>query len=1015
MSIKIITLVCFLSFFLKLNAQQNCNDTVNFYVYYQGCPQEWDTLTIYTFTTGGNYTSSELGNGINPYQNTSPNNEIIGGTNLTFIEFYDFYGPWNQYYTFNYILNGCTYTDSIFVGSVIGPYPNSITSQPTSQTISCGSNPNPFSISTTGSNTYQWFSSTDGLTFSTINNATSNSFTPPNSQIGTTYYFCQVSNNYPDCYSLNSINSDTVTLNSLQTATITSQPLLTQNVCQNSTASPLIVAVDNPNATFQWYSNTINSNSGGIPISGATSNSYTPTTTIAGTTYYYCIINGCNNIFSVVSEVNVNATPEITNLPQYNITTCGTLQINQHLQTSIPSDIYISANYSGAWGNYGSGQGILWGGILNDQVNTNSYCVGQQFPSTGSVTYSLTPISYFGCIGDTSYWSNFVSPYPFLCNIANNYTLCSGDSLDIFLDTNNNFNYTWYAIDNPNVSGESTNQSSNSINDVLVNNSGVNQTVNYYYTIYAPPTYYGISCPSTSGFSVTIKPSPTINIPNETICNGTSTQLVGNGAPTGGTYLWSGPGLTNPFNQQSQLTVSPLNTSTYSVSYTQNGCTVNDSVIVNVIQNPTASVNNATICQGSSATLTASPPGGTYAWSDGTNNIGNGQSITVSPNENTNYTVSVTLANCPITSATSAVNLVPIPTITTIPSLTICNGQSTTISSSVQESGGTYEWTPVGSNSSVTVSPILQNSNIIDSFSFSVTYTLNGCQSNPSITVITVNPSPQIDAGQDLTICEGETITLNATGGSTINWSNEISNNTSFNPISSQEIIAIGIDGNNCSNSDTLNIIVNPNPQVNAGPDVFICEGDSVVLQGAGATFLEWTNSIINDVPFVPNQSETFVLNGEDINGCIGADSLTISVYPHADTTIIESSIGDYTWDVNNQTYSESGIYVGVIPNEFGCDSTITLNLTISSSYLSQISNIEKLTVFPNPNNGLFEILVGSELLNSNYTIFSSDGREIFNGNMTKQKETIVLPSTIEGGIYSVKLKNIVIRVVIVR
>jgi hypothetical protein len=34
---------------------------------------------------------------------------------------------------------------------------------------------------------------------------------------------------------------------------------------------------------------------------------------------------------------------------------------------------------------------------------------------------------------------------------------------------------------------------------------------------------------------------------------------------------------------------------------------------------------------------------------------------------------------------------------------------------------------------------------------------------------------------------------------------------------------------------------------------------------------------------------------------------------------------------------------------------------------------------------------------------------------MTKQKETIVLPSTIEGGIYSLRIKNEVIRVVIVR
>jgi hypothetical protein len=567
----------------------NNNPAPNFYLFYQGSSQCWDTLSIYTYTTGGTFTTSELGFGINIHQNTSPNNEIIGGTTLTYIEFYDFYGPWNQYYTFNYVLNGCTFTDSIFVGSVIGPFPNSITSQPTSQTISCGSNPNPFSISATGLNTYQWFSSTDGLTFTTITNATSNSFIPPNSQIGTIYYFCQMSQNYPDCNSQNSINSDTVTLNILQSTTITSQPVVTQNVCQNSTASPLIITADNPNVNYQWYSNTINLNAGGASILGATSNSFTPSTPNAGTFFYYCIIGGCNDLTSNVAEVFVN-------------------------------------------------------------------------------------------------------------------------------------------------------------------------------------------------------PIPTLNVSDTTICGGLSVQLTGNGTPSSGTYLWSGSGLSSPTNQQSQITVSPTTTTTYSISYTQNGCTINETVVV------------------------------------------------------------------------------------------------------------------------------------------------------------LVNPLPAINAGFDQSICEGESVTLNATGSNIIFWSNGLNNGDSFITSNDTTLIASAIE-NNCSNSDTLTITVNPQ-----------------------------TSSSIN-----------------------------------------ETSIDSYAWNVTGQTYVESGIYVGVITNQFGCDSTITLNLTISSSSLSQISNTEKLTLFPNPNNGLFEILVGSELLNSNYTIFSSDGREIFNGKMTKQKETIVLPSTIEGGIYSLRIKNEVIRVAIVR
>ena len=55
----------------------------------------------------------------------------------------------------------------------------------------------------------------------------------------------------------------------------------------------LTVAVNNPDdppESYQWYSNTVNSNKGGTAISGATTPSFTPSTEIAGTTYYYVVI-----------------------------------------------------------------------------------------------------------------------------------------------------------------------------------------------------------------------------------------------------------------------------------------------------------------------------------------------------------------------------------------------------------------------------------------------------------------------------------------------------------------------------------------------------------------------------------------------------------------------------------------------------------------------------------------------------------------------------------------------------
>jgi hypothetical protein len=55
--------------------------------------------------------------------------------------------------------------------------------------------------------------------------------------------------------------------------------------------------------SYQWYSNTTNSNTGGAIISTATSSSYTPPNNPAGSLYYYCVITGGCGI-EIASDVS---------------------------------------------------------------------------------------------------------------------------------------------------------------------------------------------------------------------------------------------------------------------------------------------------------------------------------------------------------------------------------------------------------------------------------------------------------------------------------------------------------------------------------------------------------------------------------------------------------------------------------------------------------------------------------------------------------------------------------------
>lgn len=99
----------------------------------------------------------------------------------------------------------------------------------------------------------------------------------------------------------------------------TSHPSTTaQNLCQNEVADELSVSASGFGLTYQWYSNTVNSNSGGTLITGATSTSYTPSTSVAGTLYYYVIVSssGCTSVASNVSgAVTVSPGPELITSP----------------------------------------------------------------------------------------------------------------------------------------------------------------------------------------------------------------------------------------------------------------------------------------------------------------------------------------------------------------------------------------------------------------------------------------------------------------------------------------------------------------------------------------------------------------------------------------------------------------------------------------------------------------------------------------------------------------------------
>jgi hypothetical protein len=157
--------------------------------------------------------------------------------------------------------------------------------------------------------------------------------------------------------------------------------------------------------------------------------------------------------------------------------------------------------------------------------------------------------------------------------------------------------------------------------------------------------------------------------------------------------------------------------------------------------------------EGDTANIVANPdvPGGNYTW---TPNVSNNDQANVSPAVGTNtYTINYGVNGCDITETVDVI-VNPVPVVT-VDDEEICLGDGATMTSTVDITGGTYDWQPTGATTpDINVNPA-QNT------TYTLVYTLNGCVGTDDGT-LTVNPIPVADF--DFTnICEDQAMALNST------------------------------------------------------------------------------------------------------------------------------------------------------------------------------------------------------------------------------------------------------------
>ncbi len=220
----------------------------------------------------------------------------------------------------------------------------------------------------------------------------------------------------------------------------------------------------------------------------------------------------------------------------------------------------------------------------------------------------------------------------------------------------------------------------------------------------------------------------------------------------------------------------------------------------------------------------------------------------------------------------------------------VCEGAPLGLSAA---GGARYSWTgPSGFSSSEANPAALALPGSSGKYIVKVT-TLQGCSKTDSIS-LQVLPKVQVVAGKDETICEGSTVTLQATPGLSYTWSpaTGLSSATVFNPVANPTDTTlyrvIAKDQNGCTSSDTMAVNVLKTPLADAGPDLVVMEGQSVTLKSTvrgSNVSLYWTpasfmTSSNTPAPTVsPTEDITYTLTVASNAGCgISKDDVVVRV-----------------------------------------------------------------------------------------------------------------------------------------
>jgi len=412
-------------------------------------------------------------------------------------------------------------------------------------------------------------------------------------------------------------------------------------------------------------------------------------------------------------------------------------------------------------------------------------------------------------------------------------------------------------------------------------------------TTYGLTVHWGRSCIATATKDIAVKPLAVPEAgPGTYICKGqTTAQLQASG---GISYQWvpatglSNPNIANPI-------ASPAVTTVYKVFVGVAGCakTKDDSVKVLVRELPEANlVDDTLICSIDTLRLITNPAH-SYVWSP--NYMINNLTVTsplVSPDVPTTYYTTLTDVFGCINKDSVIIDVKLYVTIDAGNDTTICRTDTfhlRTVSDALS-----YQWSPATYLSSTTEkNPVATPLDSI--IRYRVIGNIGKCQSRDSVTIRTV-PYPAVTVNNPPGICFGDSVRLNATGGSSYTWSPAVFLNAvniadpiAVKPTRSVTYTVAVRDNKGCPKPVFDSVLVSVRPPVQASTgvtDTTIVIGQTIQMNASGGDRYIWTPSQwlsdINSPTAIasPENDITYEVTAIQLpENCIGTDTVRIKVY----------------------------------------------------------------------------------------------------------------------------------------